>query len=73
MRPTRTIELPSTAPFYPKAPQGLPWVCGRTLNIDTLSNIIKNLRKTRSADFGKGTFGIKFDPKQDFKLEIGKW
>jgi hypothetical protein len=33
--PTRTIELQSTTPSYPKAPRGYPWVCGRTLNTDT--------------------------------------
>jgi hypothetical protein len=30
----RTIELQSTTSSYPKAPQGYPWVCGRTLNTD---------------------------------------
>jgi hypothetical protein len=30
----QTIELQSTSPSYPKAPQGNPWVCGRTLNTD---------------------------------------
>jgi hypothetical protein len=31
----RTIELQSTTPSYPKALQGYPWLCSRTLNTDS--------------------------------------
>jgi hypothetical protein len=40
MPTTRTIELRSTTPSYPKAPRGYPRVCSRTLNTDNLGPAI---------------------------------